>query len=323
MLGLAIASGLQPKFQQIPTLDEQFPVQLQLDFRTGRPTAITGPVVSIGERAACSATNAKRARGILQVSQLSPSRESLPPDVWAASFVRKTREWDVPLISLSKLGLTSDEDGFLESETPEIFHALKSGAEACPYLDRAAGVVYKLFFLLKNGALGKKLVYELGESGRFECHIEDATLVDTLTKLITLHDAGGHPTEIVGLSDDGKYLIAKQPLAAPHKSFEEDQEVAVQAIKGVPLSSQGIRGGAILIWVNGQPWIVSDLHTGNIMRDADDRPTVIDALTGAIPPLAFDQLRQVREAVQDAKDLREGSPPQIRLKFEDVNDEDL
>jgi len=153
--------------------------------------------------------------------------------------------------------------------------------------------------------------------------IEDATLVDTLTKLITLHDAGGHPTEIVGLSDDGKFLIAKQPLAFSFKDFEADQKAAVQAIKGVPLSSQGIRGGAVLIWVNGLPWIVSDLHKGNIMRDAEDRPTIIDALTGAIPPLAYDQLRQVREAVQDARDLREGRTPQTRLKFEDVDDRDL
>ena len=67
----------------------------------------------------------------------------------------------------------------------------------------------------------------------------------------------------------------------------------------------------------------SDLHKGNIMRDADDRPTIIDALTGAVPPLAYDQLRSVREAVQDARDLREGRPPQIRLRFEDVADEDL
>ena len=298
-------------------------VQLQLDFRTGRPTTITGPVVTDDERAACSAINAKRVRGILQVSQLSPSRESLPPDVWAAAFIRKTREWDVPLISLSKLGLTSDEDEFLESKTPDTFQPLRSGAEACPYADYPAGVVYKLFFLLKNGGLGKKLSYELNESGRFECVTEDATLLDTLNKLTILHDAGAHPTEIVGLSDDGKYLIAKQPLAGPYEDFEKDQQTAIQAIKGTSLSSQGIRGSAILIWIHGQAWVVSDLHVGNIMRDAEGRPTIIDALTGAVPPLAFDQIRQVREAVQDAKDLREGRAPQTRMRFEDVDDTEL
>lgn len=304
-------------------MDERSPAQYELDFRTGRPTVITGPAVTASERAACSATNARRARGILQVSQLSPSRESLPPDVWAAAFIRKTREWDVPLISLAKLGLTSDEDDFLESEDPRTFQPLVSGAEACPYADRAAGVVYKLFFLLRNGALGKKISYELGLSGRFECVIEDGTLVDTLAKLITLHDAGGHPTEIVGLSDNGKYLIVKQPLASPFVDFESDQADAIQAIKGVPLSSQGIRGSAVLIWVNEQPWIVSDLHRGNIMRNADGIPTIIDALTGAVPPLAYDQLRKVRDAVQDARALREGRIPEARLRFEDVDDREL
>ena len=141
----------------LPTfpLDKPIQTQFHLDFRTGRPTTISGPVVTHSERAAWSALNARRARGILQVSQLSPSRESHPPDVWAALFIRKTREWDVPLISLSKLGLLRDQDGFLESQTPDIFHPLKSGAEACPYVDLTGGVVYKLFFLLRNGALGK------------------------------------------------------------------------------------------------------------------------------------------------------------------------
>jgi hypothetical protein len=304
-------------------LDGLYPVQLQLDFRTGRPTTITGRVVTADERAACSAINAKRVRGILQVSQLSPSRQSLPPNVWTAAFVRKTREWDVPLISLSKLGLTSDEDGFLETTAPDTFKPLRSGAEACPYADYSAGVVYKLFFLLRNGGLGKKISYELGENGRFECLIEDATLADTLNKLSTLHDAGAHPTEIVGLSDDGKFLIAKQPLASPYEDFDRDQRSALEQIKAVPLSSQGFRSGANLIWIHGVAWVVSDLHKGNIMRDAEGQPTIIDALTGAVPPLAYDQLRQVRDAVQDAKDLREGRPPQIRMKFGNVDDNEL
>jgi hypothetical protein len=59
------------------------------------------------------------------------------------------------------------------------------------------------------------------------------------------------------------------------------------------------------------------------MRDAEDRPTIIDALTGAVPPLALEQLRQIREAVQDARDLREGRIPKTRLKFEDVDDREL
>ena len=75
--------------------------------------------------------------------------------------------------------------------------------------------------------------------------------------------------------------------------------------------------------MNGEPWIVSDLHKGDIMRNAEDRPTIIDALTGAVPPLAQEQLRHVREAVEDARDLREGRPPQTRLKFGGVDNREL
>jgi hypothetical protein len=120
---LRLPSGLPKKFQRPSPLDGPSSVQFQLDFRTGRPTTITGPAVTDSERAACSALNARRVRGILQVSQLSPSRESLPPDVWAAFFIRKTREWDVPLISLSKLGLLRDEDGFLESKMGDLSYS--------------------------------------------------------------------------------------------------------------------------------------------------------------------------------------------------------
>lgn len=304
-------------------MDERPPVQFQLDFRTGRPTTITGPAVTDSERAACSAINAQRARGIIEVSQLSPSRESLPPDVWATTFIRKTREWDVPLISLYKLGLECDADGFLISREPDKLQPLKSGAEACPYVDKDAGVVYKLFYLRKNGALGMKLSYELNEDGKFEIQLLDAILIDTLHKIIALHDAGAHPTEIVGLSDSGDYLIAKQPLANPFDDFETDQALAIDRIFGVSLSCQGIRGRSVLMWVNDQAWLVSDLHVGNIMRDAENRPTIIDALIGPVPPLAQHQLRTVREAIEDARDLREGRAPQNRMQFDAVNDDEL
>ena len=41
-------------------------------------------------------------------------------------------------------------------------------------------------------------------------------LVDTLEKIQVLHDMGADPTEIIGLSDTGNFLIVivKQPYAA-------------------------------------------------------------------------------------------------------------
>ena len=296
-------------------------MQIQADLRTGLPTGITGRILGIGGRAICSELNAKRVFGIREVSQFFSLRKSLPPNDWASAFIQKARRWSIPLIPLSSLGLTYDEDGFIEAGTSDAVQLLMSGTEAWSYLDPIAGVVYKLFGLRKENPDGK-LVYELSEDGKVGCRLGDATLEDTATKLVTLHDAGGHPTEIVGLSSEGQFLIAKQPFADPLESFEGDLKVAVRAIKGLPIPWPGSRGPAILIWVNGSAWIVSDLHDQNIMRDGDGRPTIIDALTGGVPRFAS-KFSQIRDAMEDARDLREGRPPQTRFRFGDGDDQDL
>lgn len=90
---------------------------------------------------------------------------------------------------------------------------LPSGAEASPYHDPQSNSVYKLFDLRPNGSLGKKISLELNDQQEFEVVLKDAVLRDTSEKIRILNDIGGHPTEIVGLSDNGDYLIAKQPLA--------------------------------------------------------------------------------------------------------------
>lgn len=201
---------------------------------------------------------------------------------------------------------------------------LKPGAEASPYLDQDLRVVYKLFDLRQNGGLGKKMKLQRVGDERFDLILEDATLPDTLMKLAVLNDAGALPTEIVGLSDTGEYLIAKQPLAQEARNFEKDRAVAIEAVLGeVPLFS-GLSRTVAIIHVNDTPWLVSDLHNRNIMRDREGRPTIIDALTGPVPPDAMRQLAWLRNGVEDAEDRRHGRPKRKRLAFgEDVADEDL
>ncbi|MGL4401381.1 MAG: hypothetical protein ACRCXD_16065 [Luteolibacter sp.] len=68
------------------------------------------------------------------------------------------------------------------------------------------------------------------ESDRFEIQLLSACLVDTLEKLSVLNETGSHPTEIVGLSSNADFLIAKQPLAFPYKDYQKDREVATNAV---------------------------------------------------------------------------------------------
>jgi len=81
-------------------LDGNTPTQLHIDFRTRRPTAIDFLSPTADQRAACTALNRERTRGILEAAQLTPSRESFPVDVWNAIFARKSKQKGVPLIPL-------------------------------------------------------------------------------------------------------------------------------------------------------------------------------------------------------------------------------
>lgn len=219
------------------------------------------------------------------------------------------------------MGITLDADGMLGSDK---LRQLRSGAEAYPFADDEAKVVYKLFNLRANGSLGKRVVLERVEEERHEIILCDATLRDTLEKLIVLSDAGGHPTEIVGLSDDGNFLIAKQPLALPWVNFQKDRRSATDALLAVVPPFTRLNREIAVFWLREQTWIVCDLHNGNIMRNRENAPTIIDALVGPLPSEVFGKLAWAREASEDSRALRLGLPPVKRLKFgEGVDDDSL
>lgn len=294
--------------------------QLQLDFRTGFPTAIQGQETSEALRSACCAINAQRTRGIQEAAKHTPSSESIPPDVWTATFAEQANQWDVPLVDLDRLGISHDDDGFLLSS--ELL-PLPSGAEAHPYLDVENGIVYKLFDLKPNGSVGKKLVYSSQIEVGFEIETRDAVWLDTLEKLSVLNAAGAHITEIVGLATTGDYIIAKQPLAQPLHDFLTDRETAEEYLKSVVPIGEGLRQRIIVSYVNDQAWLIGDLHERNVMTDANGNPTIIDALIGAITPLALKQLPWLRLACDQAKIYRETGIKPSNNPFESINDDDL
>ena len=309
-------------------MDNEITTQYEFDWRTGAQTAINGKINCNRQRAACSALNRRRASGILEAASFAASRQSLPVDVWAAQFTRKCAEWDVPLIRLDKLGIVVDSDGYHESKE---LVAMVSGAEARPYHDVKQGVVYKLFDLRANGSLGMKCEISrisededpgLPEDDRYRVEKTEANLRDTLIKLALLNEVGAHPTEIVGLSDEGDFLLAKQPLANPAKDPEgKDLQEAIRLTKAA--KPKNLRLNCVVLWLQGDAYIMADLHKNNIMVDQDGFPTIIDALTGKIPPTLIAKLPALRAAVDDAEDLRKGRPPRNQYDLVEVSDDDL
>ncbi|TDU66633.1 hypothetical protein EI77_03728 [Prosthecobacter fusiformis] len=161
-------------------------------------------------------------------------------------------------------------------------------------------VVYKLFDLRETGALGKKLAFESTADGSWMTVPCDATLDDTLEKLCLLHEAGACPTEIIGLAATGDYLIAKQPLCQPFANLEEDRRTAAESIKAV-MTSCFLGREVRVFWADGRAWCLGDLHQGNIMREVDGTPTIIDALIGALPPNVIRSLAALQTAIHRSR----------------------
>lgn len=293
--------------------------QTYFDFRTGRETAIQGAAFGSAERSACSALNRRRAKGLQEATRDSPSRKSHAPDVWSALVESRCRQWGVPLIDINSLGLSHDDDGLLVSA---ILRPLKTGAEACPFADDQWQVVYKLFPLFKSGGLGKTFDITLCDDGGYDMTTEDATLLQTLDKLMVLNDAGACPTEIVGIDTMSDYLIVKQPLATAYIDFEADRETAIASAKAVGCRAR-FKRQTWIIWEHETAWIMSDLHKGNIMRDAQGQPTIIDALLSPLPPGMIHNDRVLSEHVEDARFLRLGIPVKKRKAFDDVDESQL
>lgn len=198
---------------------------------------------------------------------------------------------------------------------------MAEGKEASAWLDRENSCVYKFFDLRVDGSLGQKI--EFVETGENNPSIEyrDATIFDTVDKLRILHAAGACPTEIVGLTYGGDYLVAKQPLCRDYRNLDDDRNTAAEMMMAVrPTGSY--KAQIWVFWSDHRPWILGDLHKGNIRLLAKGLPTVIDALIGEIPAYLLRNDESLQRAVATARRWREtGKRHDHKLKA--CSDDDL
>jgi len=107
------------------------------------------------------------------------------------------------------------------------------------------------------------------------------------------------------------------------REYNADKRMAIAAVKGIVPEATGLRRNVVVVWLWEQAWLIDDLHERNIMRSAEGEPTIIDALVGAVTPLAFRKLSWLRNACEDARCLRHGEPLPRRQGFNDINDDSL
>lgn len=209
-----------------PIVNEYSTGQTQFDFRTGGATFIHAGVPSRSDQQACAELNRQRANAIQQTARSYAPGESNPPDVWISTFARRISSLEVPLIKLEALGFLEEEGHVLRSK---YLGNIGIGREASAWADRTYGCVYKLFDLKiddqDRASIGLKLDIRGTSPDDVEIVQMPAVIDDILEKICILHESGACPTEIIGISEDGKYLIVKQPRCKAVENFENDREM--------------------------------------------------------------------------------------------------
>ena len=247
---------------------------------------------TVGAAAACLAQSQRTGAD-------APSGESRWEEFRALLATGQFRELN--LIDLAQLGIRAFGDEPLAA-ADESLKQLKAGAEAQPFLDHARGVVYKIFASDASGNAGRKVTVSTSPTARPYIEYEDSHPLEALEKLALLHEIGGLPTEILGVTAQGDWVLA-QPEATPVTESEigAARAEAVALVGGVQVNESGLEDIRV-VWHRGRAWIISDLHLRNIMRDSEGKARIMDALIVPVPKSLTARYESVRQAIREAKE---------------------
>jgi valyl-tRNA synthetase len=291
----------------------------QRNRRTGRDTYITGRRFDDRAGAALSAANRRRlGQAHAFLGELARHRESSASGGDTGSEFWTLRSaalrCGLPVLNLPDLGIVRDRFGALMPAGSDL-KRLPMGSEAQPFLDVGEGVVLKVFAMHDDRFVGRGLDVVREDGCRWLVSNAPSSFMQALEKIQFLHEIGGLPTEIVGITPQG-YLLLMQPQAEKI-SREEHPTALAEAVanaKGVLLvggDSLSLAHVAV-VWHRGRAWLIGDMHAQNIMRDSEGKARIMDALICPLPPHMERDLPQVAEAVTKARALV-GLPPLTRL----------
>lgn len=189
--------------------------------------------------------------------------------------------------------------------------------------------------------MGKRLAMpSAGDGEGYEIVDEDSDGYDVLQKISIMNEAGALMTEEVGLSDCFYYIVTKQPRAYPlgyisenerippgHPNlarFDSDRNKAQDSMRAVGIiGGHGLNAHTVMIYVNGEYWLVGDLHEKNVMLDVNGNPTIIDALIGLVTSLALDRHGWLLSNCEAAFEFRETGGMPDRDPYKNINDDEL
>ena len=186
----------------------------------------------------------------------------------------------LPLIQLDAFGFETAGEDIFEANTSRVIR-IGGGVEALAFQSSDASI-YKFFFFRENGSIGASFAFTKRDEGVIVASAIPASYRLLLAKLSIINQIGA-PTEIVGITPEG-VLVVKQVLGEALPQGSDTSKLLPPGLIEIPSRFlQADRDHPRLLFINGEPWLVADLHARNFVRCADGQLRVIDLVAAPWP----------------------------------------
>jgi hypothetical protein len=220
---------------------------------------------------------------------------------WAAlgDSIRSFREL-LPLCRLEDYGFPAEAENPLEEANPKL-RRIGGGVEAWAFASEEDGSVYKFYLPREEKTIGSVFGFRRGDEALLQAEAHLGDYRGLLEKLLLIHALGGAATEVVGVTHEG-ILIAKQVLGDTLAQGEDMSRSLPQGLAEIPSRFlRANRDHPRLLFLDGVPFLVADLHARNFVRGTDGMLHVIDIVAAPWPldftardPLMAQWLERVR-----------------------------
>jgi len=221
---------------------------------------------------------------------------------WAA-LGAAIRTWRsaLPLHPLDVFGFPAEAENPIEETNPQLLR-IGGGVEAWAFASEKDGSVYKFYLPREEKRIGSVFGFDPGDESALFAGARLGDYRGLLEKLLLIHVLGGMATEVVAVTPEG-IVVAKQALGEPLSQGADMSSSLPPGLIEIPSRFlRANRDHPRLLFFDGRPWLVADLHARNFVRCADGELRLIDLVAAPWPadpaqhhPLINEWLARVRE----------------------------
>ncbi|HMD60952.1 MAG TPA: hypothetical protein VKG78_05955, partial [Opitutaceae bacterium] len=171
----------------------------------------------------------------------------------------------LPLRALADFGFSEAEENPLEEANPRL-RQIGVGVEAWAFASLGDGSVYKFYLPREPKRIGSEFGFRRGDETLLLAAARLGDYRALLEKLLIIHALGGMATEVAAVTPEG-ILVAKQAFGDPlAQGADMSRDLPAGLIEIPSRFLRADRDHPRLLFLDGRPFLVADLHARNFVR---------------------------------------------------------